>query len=142
MLIELARPLEFLVGRVSQWFGENPAMYAQFKLAGHNGLDYACPEGSRVLAAHAGVLRLYKFDAPGYGLFVRVRGAEYETIYAHLSELADLLDGAAVWPGQTIGLSGNSGNSTGPHLHLGLRVHNMRNPAYSNYIDPVPFRAR
>lgn len=138
MIIKLARPLPDGFGRVSQLFGEHPEWYAKYGQAGHAGLDYAVPLFTPVLATHAGVITLGN-DPPGYGLYVRVAGPQYTTLYAHLSSTV-LLAGARVKAGDVLGLSGSTGNSTGAHLHLGLRVNGMRNPAYSNYIDPAPFR--
>lgn len=138
MIISLARPLPETLGRLSQRFGEHPEWYDEFGLAGHNGIDYAVAEGAAVLAAHAGVCSV-GMDHSGYGLFVRIDGPDYRTLYAHLSAIL-VTDGQAVECGEQIGTSGNTGNSTGPHLHFGLRVKGMLNPAYGNYIDPVPFR--
>lgn len=140
MLISLTRPLPDGVGRVSQWFGSNAPAYKRFGLAGHNGIDYAVPLGTPILAAHDGVLVIGAPDPTGYGTFVKVRGEQIETLYAHLSALAEHQTGEHVNFGDCIGYSGSTGNSTGPHLHFGLRVIGMRNPAYSGWIDPVPFR--
>ena len=138
MIISLARPLPLDVGRVSQWFGEHPEWYDRFEMCGHNGIDYACPEGTPVVAAHSGVCTVNS-DPSGYGLYVVVTGPDYRTIYAHLRAVR-VVDNQPVTRGEQIGESGSSGNSTGPHLHWGLKVHTMRNPAYRDFIDPRPFR--
>ncbi|MFH1605407.1 MAG: M23 family metallopeptidase [Pseudomonadota bacterium] len=133
----LGRPIPAGIGRVSQWFGENPADYADYKLAGHNGIDYAVPIGTPVLAAHGGRCAV-AMDLVGYGIFVRITSVddEMQTLYAHLS--ANFVSqGERVERGQIIGNSGNTGNSTGPHLHFGWQVTGVRNPAYRNWIDPV-----
>ena len=134
----LARPLPSGVGRVTQQFGANPAMYARFDMAGHNGIDYGVKVGTPVLAAHEGIVSL-RNDPPGYGLYIRVINGYRITIYAHLSKTI-ATDGERVVPGQTIGLSGNTGNSTGAHLHFGVKFKNGVNPAYRDWVDPVPFR--
>lgn len=137
-LLRLGRPLPAGAVLVTQWFGEHPEWYARFGLAGHNGLDYGVPEGTPVLAAHEGVLQS-DYDPEGYGLYVRVINGYMLTIYAHLSAV-EVPDGTHVVKGQQIGLSGNTGNSTGPHLHFGLKWVRGRNPAYRDWVDPVPFR--
>jgi murein DD-endopeptidase MepM/ murein hydrolase activator NlpD len=136
MNISLRRPLADGFGTVTQWFGEHPENYAKYKIAGHNGLDYGVALGTPVSAAHVGEV-VTGNDPAGWGLFVRVVMDMYSTIYAHLSQIA-VKDGDIVKAGQQIGLSGSTGNSTGSHLHFGLRV--GRAPAYSDYIDPLPFR--
>ena len=138
MNLLLGRPLPGGVGRVSQWFGEHPAQYARFGLAGHNGVDYAARLGTPVLAAHAGVVQVGS-DPGGYGEYVRVIGARVVTLYGHLSQVA-VPAGAGVAQGQVLGAVGSTGNSTGPHLHFGLKINGMRNPAYLGWCDPVPFR--
>jgi murein DD-endopeptidase MepM/ murein hydrolase activator NlpD len=140
MNLSLRRPLPEGVGRVSQWFGSNPDAYKRFGLAGHNGLDYSVPAGTRVLAAHDGVLRIPPPDPAGYGIYCRVEGAQFVTLYAHLFGFIGRADGDRIDVGECIAVSGNSGNSTGPHLHFGLRVIGMKNQAYGGWIDPAPFR--
>jgi murein DD-endopeptidase MepM/ murein hydrolase activator NlpD len=147
LIIELARPLALTpaTNKVTQWFGENPQMYAQFGMAGHNGLDYRAPEGTPVLAAHPGIVRVYDEGSKGLGKYVKVTyidgaGAQrYTTYYAHLSEHKVVM-AQRVKRGDVLGLSGNTGNSTGAHLHFGLKVVGMVNPAYNDAIDPVPWR--
>ncbi len=137
-MFRLGRPLPVGVGWVTQWFGEHPEWYERYGLAGHNGLDYAVPVDTPVLAAHEGVVETGD-DPVGYGLYVRVINGYAVTIYAHLSAVT-VKDGERVTPGQQLGLSGNTGNSTGPHLHFGLKWVRGRNPAYRDWVDPVPFR--
>jgi murein DD-endopeptidase MepM/ murein hydrolase activator NlpD len=138
MNISLTRPLPDGVGEVSQWFGQHPDWYKVFDMVGHNGIDYAVPEDTPVLATHAGRV-IASNDPGGYGFYLIVKGAEYQTIYAHLRSVI-VVTGQDVIAGEQIAWSGNTGNSTGPHLHFGLKVIGMRNPGYSHYIDPAPFR--
>ena len=135
MRITLARPLPDGTGRVSQWFGEHPDWYAPYGMAGHNGLDYAAPLGSPVLAAHVGVVQV-GFDERGYGNYVKVVGARLTTIYAHLSHVS-VNAGDRVQAGDQLGNVGSTGNSTGPHLHFGLRIAGVRNQAYGGWVDPM-----
>jgi len=139
MEIKLGRPLPVGVGRVSQWFGSHPEWYQKFSYAGHNGLDYSTPVGTPVLATHTGKLEYRPCDLSGYGINVMIRGTNFDTRYAHLNAII-MSDGAEVKVGDIIAMSGNSGNSTGPHLHFALTVHGMKNQAYGGYIDPAPFR--
>lgn len=108
-------------------------------LAGHNGLDYAAPEGTPILAAVAGVVDLRPFDPAGYGLHLKVVNGQVETLYAHCSAIL-VANGETVALGAVIARVGSTGNSTGPHLHFGLRIKGMVNPAYLAWVDPVPFR--
>lgn len=82
----------------------------------HTGIDVALPHGSQVLSTGRGVVVGSGWQ-PGYGWCVLVQhGADYSTLYAHLSRtLVEV--GDRVEPGGLLGLSGSSGNSTGPHLH-------------------------
>lgn len=140
MELTLLRPLPSEPGVVSQWFGENPALYARFGLAGHNGLDYAATEGTLVLAAHAGRCNV-GYDPQGYGWHIRIGADNQEclTLYAHLKAVL-VGENQYVAAGETIGTLGSTGFSTGPHLHFGLRLLRGRNPAYRDWVDPVPFR--
>jgi len=138
--ISLARPLPAGVGRVSQWWGLHPDWYRRFGLPGHNGLDYAAPLGTPVLAAHDGDC-VVGDDPQGFGCFVRVNGDGYYTLYAHLSAVT-VETGEAVGVGQQLGNVGTTGNSTGPHLHFGLRVcgEHRDYSGYNGWLNPTPFR--
>lgn len=86
----------------------------------HPGIDIAVSIGSLVRASGGAVVREAGED-PEYGLFVLLdHPDEYQTMYGHLSRLLVKTD-AAVVPGQVIGLTGNSGRSTAPHLHFEIR---------------------
>lgn len=84
----------------------------------HRGTDFAARTGTPILAAGDGtVLRANRFGT--YGNYVRIRHANgYETAYAHMSRFArGIRAGARVRQGDVIGYVGNTGRSTGPHLH-------------------------
>ncbi len=86
----------------------------------HPGLDIAVPVGSLVRASGGGTVRQVGED-PEYGLFVLLsHPEEYQTMYGHLSRIL-VAEGATVASGEVIGLSGNSGRSTAPHLHFEIR---------------------
>lgn len=86
----------------------------------HPGIDIAVPLGTPVRASGGGSVSAAGYDAD-YGLFVLLRHPSgYETMYGHLSRLI-AVEGDDVQAGQVIGLSGNSGRSTAPHLHFEIR---------------------
>lgn len=86
----------------------------------HPGIDIAMPVGSVVRAAGRGTVSDAGED-PEYGLFVLVQhGTGYQTMYGHLSRLL-ATKGQHVEPGAVLGLTGNSGRSSAPHLHFEVR---------------------
>ncbi len=86
----------------------------------HPGVDIAVPVGS-IVRASGGATVHQVGDDPEYGLFVLLdHPEEYQTMYGHLSRIV-VATGATVAPGEVIGLSGNSGRSTAPHLHFEIR---------------------
>jgi murein DD-endopeptidase MepM/ murein hydrolase activator NlpD len=86
----------------------------------HPGIDIAVPTGTPVRASGGGTVTAAGYD-PDYGLFVLLRHPSgYETMYGHTSRLL-AVEGDEVQAGQVIGLSGNSGRSTAPHLHFEIR---------------------
>ena len=86
----------------------------------HPGIDIAVATGSIVRASGGGTVHQLGED-PEYGFFVLLdHPDEYQTMYGHLSRIL-VQPGASVAPGQVIGLSGNSGRSTAPHLHFEIR---------------------
>jgi hypothetical protein len=108
-----------VAGAVTQWFGEGPPAFGQ---KAHNGIDIAVVEGTPVLCIADGEV-MYAGADISYGLYVRVfhPAIHSHSFYAHLSAF-DVLIGQPVKQGEPVGASGNSGNSTGPHLHFELRA--------------------
>jgi murein DD-endopeptidase MepM/ murein hydrolase activator NlpD len=101
----------------------------------HAGVDFSVPMGTPVYATGDGVV-IFAGVSSGFGYNVRIRHpkAKRITFYAHLSEIPDgIRRGTRVERGDVIGLSGNSGLSTGPHLHYEIRRLNNEaiNPIYS-----------
>jgi murein DD-endopeptidase MepM/ murein hydrolase activator NlpD len=87
----------------------------------HEGIDIAVPEGTAVRAAQSGTVILAAYTG-GYGNYICIdHGGGLSTCYAHLSSYA-VSSGAKVSQGSVIAGSGNTGSSTGPHLHFEVRV--------------------
>jgi len=84
----------------------------------HQGLDFAAPTGTPIMAAGDGVVE-YSGRKGNYGNYIRLRHPnEYHTVYAHMSRFASgIRQGARVKQGEIIGYVGSTGLSTGPHLH-------------------------
>ena len=91
---------------------------------GHNGLDFGVVVGTPVESTMDGEVTYAGWNNQGYGNLVIVQNGEYKTYYAHLSSIPVSV-GDSVTAGSTIGLSGNTGNSTGPHLHYEIRKNNV-----------------
>jgi murein DD-endopeptidase MepM/ murein hydrolase activator NlpD len=98
----------------------------------HKGIDLAMPEGTELRAIAEGVVdRVYDGSgAIGKGLSIRFDDGT-RAIYGHMSDVSVGV-GDKVGVGQTVGLSGNTGHSTGPHLHFGLR------DSDGSWLDPTP----
>lgn len=87
----------------------------------HKGVDLRAAVGDTVYSAFSGRVRLTRFERGGYGFYVIVRHENgLETVYGHLSRFLVKPD-QYVKAGQPIALSGNTGRSTGPHLHFETR---------------------
>lgn len=98
----------------------------------HNGVDLAVPVGTPVLAAQAGRVATVTEDARSGKYVALEHGNGVRTVYCHL-DASDVAVGDTVAAGQTIATSGNTGRSTGPHLHFIVKVHGKA-------IDPLPLR--
>lgn len=104
-------------GNVTSGFGYRPKFGRV-----HKGVDIAMEQGVPVVVPLPGTVLRVGFEANGYGHFVAVRHDDgMETRYAHLSRPL-VTAGQRLQAGDPVGLSGNSGNSTGPHLHFETRV--------------------
>jgi murein DD-endopeptidase MepM/ murein hydrolase activator NlpD len=94
----------------------------------HSGIDIAAPCGNNITAADSGIAHLYQ-DFSGYGNYIIiVHGNGWTTLYGHMAAWA-IGDGQIVHRGQLIGWEGDTGNSTGCHLHFEIDLHgNPVNP--------------
>ena len=111
--------------------------YHAFGLSGHDGLDFALPEDTPVLAAGSGKVALA--GAGAYGTTVVIQHTWGRSYYGHLKETT-VSKGDRVYSGQPIGQSGQTGLATGPHLHFGIRPRqkNMTN-GYFGKVDPTSY---
>lgn len=139
--------------RLTQGFGENPDKYKQFGLNGHEGLDLT-PLGAdqKVYAVESGSVT-QDFDDPvagkSYGIHVVIYVPTNRRLwyYAHLAENY-VSTGDKVLRGQPVGLMGSTGNTTGPHLHLGLRLTDANGQpinttnGYTGFVDPAAMLAQ
>lgn len=87
---------------------------------GHVAVDFGVPVGTRVQSTMSGKVVYAGWNNEGYGNLVIVENGAYRTYYAHLSSIPVKV-GQSIDEGEIIGLSGNTGNSTGPHLHYEIR---------------------
>ncbi|MFE4922927.1 M23 family metallopeptidase [Streptomyces sp. NPDC056661] len=121
--------------KLSASFGNDGSRWAHK----HSGQDFAVPVGTKVEAAHSGVVVKAGpnggGDGPAYGnaIVIKHDNGMYSQ-YAHLSRI-DVHIGQSVEKGQKIALSGNTGNSSGPHLHFEIR----KTANYGSAVNPVAF---
>ncbi|MEE0098613.1 MAG: peptidoglycan DD-metalloendopeptidase family protein [Gemmiger sp.] len=117
--LDFGRPLA-TYKYVSCYFGGN----------GHRGTDYAAPGGTEIYAVSGGVVTAAAYHY-SWGYYVQVyhgkddNGNSYSTLYAHMNSAPIVSVGDSVSKGQTLGYVGSTGNSTGNHLHLEMKVNNV-----------------
>lgn len=101
----------------------------------HYGIDLKVNVGDTIYAAFDGKIRVTQFERRGYGYYVVVRHVNgLETVYGHLSKFL-VKENDFVRSGQAIGLGGNTGRSTGPHLHFETRF--LGKPINPNFIIDI-----
>jgi murein DD-endopeptidase MepM/ murein hydrolase activator NlpD len=107
-----------LHGRITSYFGRRNLGMGTSSF--HRGVDVAAPTGTPIVAARSGTVVFAGWSTSGYGYLVRIRhqGGD-ETWYGHHSKILVSV-GEYVRQGETIGLVGSTGISTGPHLHFEL----------------------
>lgn len=139
-------------GDVTQFFGENPALYAKMGLKGHNGIDIVRSHGELMYAIEDGEVVDVKDTPEGYGRHLRIVGSAKDEItgyfrewtYGHCSKIL-VKQGDQVKAGQAVALMGNTGfvvsgatpfwqsnPYAGTHLHLGLRY--MKKPKKGGWV--------
>ncbi len=88
----------------------------------HKGFDIASGQGTPVRAVAAGTVVFAGWSNQGYGNMVVIDHGGYQTLYAHFSTTPLVTTGQTVAAGQDLGSMGNTGFSTGPHLHFEIRL--------------------
>lgn len=128
LIKRMTKPVNPVKGKITSKFGKRQAPTAGAS-TDHNGVDIAVPVGTQVVAPWSGtVMSTYSNAAGGRQMIVKHSNG-YRTGYAHLSGYV-ASKGQTVKQGEAICLSGNTGHSTGPHLHFTLT-----NPA-GQKVDP------
>jgi murein DD-endopeptidase MepM/ murein hydrolase activator NlpD len=129
--------------RINQKFGERPDFYKQFGLPGHEGIDLAAPFGTPYMCVAPGKVikvsdKRWNGQPSAYGWHVVVEHRDgYTTLYAHAKPEISVSEGQEVAAGQVLAMSGNTGNSSGPHLHLTLKKQGYQLPGWGpGYMDP------
>jgi murein DD-endopeptidase MepM/ murein hydrolase activator NlpD len=123
------------LGRISDYFGTRSDPFTKQRRF-HHGIDFAGPIGSPVYATGNGKVISAEFSFFGYGNVVLIdHGFGYKTRYAHLDSIA-VKSGDTVIRGQLVGTLGNSGRSTGPHLHYEV-LHRNRPVDPLNYFNDM-----
>lgn len=123
--ISLIRPVS---GTITSRFGAGSSI----RRSSHTGLDIAAPTGTTVVAAAPGTVTFSGYKGSYGNMLVISHGNGVQTYYAHCSKLY-VSSGTQVSQGQKIAAVGSTGNSTGPHLHLEIRVNGVAyNP--QNYL--------
>lgn len=114
--------------RLSGKFGE----YAEVRgNAPHTGIDLAMPEGTQLRSLFNGTVeKVFDGGKIGNGVSIKLDDGSANTIYGHMKQV-NVHVGERVHSGELIGLSGNTGNSTGPHLHFGMK------DSHGHFVDPT-----
>ena len=114
------QPLLF-TARVSSPFNPRRLHPITKRVRPHNGVDFGVPMGTPIIAPSDGIVEHVAFQAKGAGRYIKIRHGHITTVYMHLSKPL-VKKGQTVRKGERIALSGNSGGSTGPHLHYEFHI--------------------
>lgn len=129
---------------VTQFWGGNADFYRKFTydgvaLKGHNGIDFGTPVGTQLIAADSGTILRVDYEPNGFGNYILMQHRWGESVYAHLDRVHVKVD-QTVNRGDVIGSSGNTGASTGPHLHFSIRINPYRRvDGWGGFADPASF---
>jgi len=133
-MVDIIRPIEPF--ELTQGFGENPDWYTQFGLKAHNGWDIKTiysdtPQGRRnILSSWFSTFYTRGTDPTGYGRYFETIVQLYNTwklTFAHCHSIEDF---SSKNEGDMMAISDNTGNSTGPHLHLTVKKGKLNNGAF------------
>ncbi|MFW5794990.1 MAG: M23 family metallopeptidase, partial [Bacillota bacterium] len=112
------------IKRISDEFGFRPVHPVLNKPSFHTGIDFSVNENKNVRSTGNGYIEKIVKSKNGYGNYIIINHENgYKTLYAHLNEIK-VSEGEIVIEGTIIGKTGNTGLSTGPHLHYEVRLNN------------------
>jgi hypothetical protein len=116
------------------------SLYQKYGLAGHNGIDIPCANGTPIFASHDGIVtKLSTKETHGLGVTITSDDGTFKTLYWHLKEIKATV-GQKVRAFDLIGLGDSTGKSTGNHLHFGLYpTDEPLNNGYAGAVDPLPY---
>lgn len=129
-------------------YGKAASITTQYKIGsgepaaykGHNGLDIASSDGSPIYSIYDGVVRVNTYEKDGAGYYVSIgtdmNGKNYRLMYMHLKKRSTLKVGDKIKAGDLIGYQGSTGNSTGSHLHISVKVADSSTSKSSKTADP------
>jgi Peptidase family M23 len=108
-------------GPVNSEFGRRNSPWSEDRLEAHSGMDIGAPRGTPVLAPAAGTV-VFAGNQPEYGITLIIdHGNDIKTLYGHLTRV-DVTAEQKVERGQVVAQTGNTGRSSGPHLHYEIQV--------------------
>ncbi|AHG73213.1 M23B subfamily peptidase [Mannheimia sp. USDA-ARS-USMARC-1261] len=113
-------PLLYAV-RVTSSFNPKRKHPITGRISPHKGVDYGLPIGTPIIAPSDGVVEHVAYQARGAGRYIKIKHGHITTVYMHLSKTL-VKPGQSVKKGERIALSGNTGGSTGPHLHYEFHI--------------------
>ncbi len=125
----LGFPMAWYYRKTSDFGYRNHPIYGQ--VLQHNGVDLSADTGTAIYAAYKGTVVVSTYNSSAGNYIMIDHGSGLMTVYMHCSKLLVSV-GETVSKGQTIGLVGSTGNSTGPHLHFSVRLN-------GSYVDPKPY---
>lgn len=133
--------------RVTQGFGGNADIYKKWGYAGHFGVDFATPIGTKLWACDDGEVSRIGCTS-GNGNYIELKHSWGSSIVLHMREKSELKVGDIVIKGQLLGYSGNTGfvipaptkanPNAGAHVHFSIKITGQKNPDYNDYVDPMP----
>ncbi len=125
----LGFPMAWYYRKTSDFGYRNHPIFGQ--VLQHNGVDLSADTGTAIYAAYNGTVVVSTYNSSAGNYIMIDHGSGLMTVYMHCSKLLVSV-GETVSKGQTIGLVGSTGNSTGPHLHFSVRLN-------GSYVDPKPY---
>lgn len=114
------QPLLFSA-RVTSSFNPKRVHPITRRVSPHKGVDFGIPTGTPIVAPSDGVVEHVAYQAKGAGRYIKIKHGHITTVYMHLSKTL-VKPGQSVKKGERIALSGNTGGSTGPHLHYEFHI--------------------